>query len=116
MKDKKNADKSEKVANKINNVSTKNNKSDSTNKNADNQNSLLNLKRENVNKNLDSKQLNQEKISNSTKIEKELSNIKHIFVNVKDKFLFLYTFICKYNDKRILIVFSTQEEQEVRLN
>lgn len=52
----------------------------------------------------------------SSKVLKEtqISNM-HIIVNIKDKFLFLYTFLKKFSDKTILVLVSTNSEAKVSL-
>ena len=39
----------------------------------------------------------------------------HIIIKAQDKFLFLYTYLSKFSDKNILVLFSTKEEVQVSL-
>jgi hypothetical protein len=60
-----------------------------------------------------SNKVNQD-VTISNKVFKENQvNSMHIIVNPKDKFLFLYTFLKKFSDKSMLVLFSTNSEAKV---
>lgn len=57
--------------------------------------------------------LKEEDISINQKFQEIKTPTKHITVPVKDKFLFLYTFLKKFNDKNIVVIVATREIAQV---
>jgi hypothetical protein len=69
-----------------------------------------NMKTQNVTKTIN------ENNSNSKVIKESVISNMHIIVNTKDKFLFLHTFLKKFSDKPILVLFSTSSQAKVNIN
>ena len=58
---------------------------------------------------------NKSSVKDEDKENKTPTIYNHIIVNAEDKFLFLYTYLSKFSDKKILVLFSTAEEVQVSL-
>jgi len=61
------------------------------------------------------KQVNTPSIKKEKIIKVDLDSIsfKHIFVPLKDKFNFLFSFLKKFMDKKILVLFNSTEQEKV---